>query len=106
MDLIRKWASWFGLGKGKVDDAQPEEPSSSLQHDALLGERLAQVGIDQDYLGDAEPDLLKTLKEACADCPCPEKCGRDLAEGNWEVGQANYCPNADKIDRLIVAKPR
>lgn len=77
-----------------------------MKQEDLLGERLKHAGVDQDYIQDTNPELIQALEQMCTSCPNPEQCRRDLETGNWEAGQANYCPNADKIDRLIVEKPR
>ncbi len=103
--IIRKLRALFDPQRSADESTQPSNQSQDLEREDLLGERLTQVGVDEEYLHETDPELFQALKSACKQCADPEQCMRDLAAGNWEAGQASYCPNADKIDQLIVGKP-
>lgn len=105
ISLIRKFRELFNPPKTADEGKLPSEPSLGQEREDLLNERLAQAGVDAEYIHDVDPELFHALRSACKQCSDPDKCMRDLAAGNWEAGQANYCPNADKIDQLIVGKP-
>lgn len=70
----------------------------------LMEWRLSQANLDLEYLEAAKGALVLRMRRRCATCPTPERCERDLQNGDWEAGQNHYCPNAAVIDDFILGR--
>lgn len=68
----------------------------------LLPQRLAALGLDVNYIREAEPALYRDMQRVCLGCSRRGKCARDLWRGDVEAGMRDYCPNAATIDPLIL----
>jgi hypothetical protein len=91
-----------------VANITSENPAKSLcKSSALLTRRLHLLGIDSEYVRNAEPDLYTDLARACASCRVFRQCARDLACGDVQSGMSTYCPNGPSIDlfTLGLTKP-
>jgi hypothetical protein len=68
----------------------------------LMPQRLEQLYLDPAYVKLAHPAAFRDLERVCSCCTAPERCARDLANGDVEAGMRDYCLNAPTIDALIV----
>ena len=72
--------------------------------DLLLYHRLAQAGIDPDFVAKFEPALMEDMAQSCGHCGYTGRCARDLNEDDGNDQVAGYCPNTPKIDDLVIKK--
>ena len=68
----------------------------------LLPQRLELLGIDAQYVRQAMPTTFRDLARVCAACQASHRCRRDLARGDVQAGQVNYCLNGLTIDVLTL----
>jgi hypothetical protein len=68
----------------------------------LLPQRLELLGIDAEYVRQAMPTTFRDLARVCAACQASRRCRRDLARGDVQAGQVNYCLNGLTIDVLTL----
>jgi len=68
----------------------------------LLPQRLELLGIDAEYVRQAMPTTFRELARVCAACRASRRCRRDLARGDVQAGQVNYCLNGLTIDVLTL----
>ena len=68
----------------------------------LLPQRLAQLGLDPEFVRRAEPAMYEDLTRICALCAAWRRCRHDLARGDVQAGMGDYCPNTPAIDALTV----
>lgn len=83
----------------REDETGPEHRASRL-----MESRLSQANLDLEYLEAAKAELVSRMRQACKNCPSPERCAQDLENSDWEAGQEHYCPNANTIDELILGR--
>jgi hypothetical protein len=96
---VRDWLAAIIPGALRVV-SERSAPQDRIR-DELVNDRLAQAGVDIDYVREAEPAIYDELQNVCRTCPYTEKCARQLLQGNWEAGLSKYCPNAGAIDEYI-----
>lgn len=96
--ILQQLVTFMRVGKAQ------STPQDGIR-DELALDRLAKSGMDIDYIREAEPALYRELQDVCRTCPHPEKCTRELLQGNWDTGLSEYCPNAAAIDEFIAGYP-
>jgi hypothetical protein len=68
----------------------------------LMPQRLQQLGLDPEFVRNAEPETYRDLARVCATCTAWRRCKRDLARDDVQAGMEAYCLNSATIDRLTV----
>jgi len=68
----------------------------------LMPERLRQLGLDPQFVKQAQAATYRDLERVCASCQAWRRCSRDLADGNVQAGMGSYCLNASTLDALMV----
>jgi hypothetical protein len=98
---LHRIAQDVGLSEVALRSLSPSHPGPS----ELMPQRLEQLGLDPAYLKHARTATYRDMERVCATCKTWRRCGRDLAQGNVQVGMDSYCLNAATIDALIVDRP-
>jgi hypothetical protein len=98
---LHRIAQDVGLSDIDLQSLSPSHPGPS----ELMPRRLEQLGLDPAYLKHARIATYRDMERVCATCKAWRRCGRDLAQGNVQVGMGSYCLNAATIDALIVERP-
>jgi hypothetical protein len=68
----------------------------------LMPQRLRQLGLDPEFVREAEPETYRDLARVCATCTAWRRCKRDLARDDAQAGMEVYCLNSATIDRLTL----
>lgn len=87
-----------GLSVNELTSLKIQNPGASI----LMPERLTAMGVDAAYVRAAEPAVYRDLERVCGRCQSWQQCEHDLALGDVESGQCDYCANAGTIDALAV----
>jgi hypothetical protein len=99
---VRRIASDMGLTESELRCACRDQTGTP----DLLLQRLQLLGIDPEYVKQAEPATFRDLSRVCASCEASRRCARDLARGDVEAGMTSYCFNSPTLDALMVSVDR
>lgn len=94
--LLAETARDLNISPQELERRRVENPRAA----ELMPARLAASGIDPGYVRAAEPAVYRDLERTCSHCGSAKRCAHDLAAGDIESGQRDYCLNAGTIDAL------
>lgn len=80
--------------------------ASDSRRETLVPARLAAAGLDEAFVRQTLPRLFDALETSCSRCGETSRCMRDLEHADATARLSSYCPNAEVVDRLIVATSR
>ncbi len=65
-----------------------------------LPKLLTVLGIDEKFLSQTQPQVLRDMERVCSSCQKKHQCDRDLSAGTSAQHYEEYCLNAPTIDAL------
>jgi hypothetical protein len=97
---VERVAHDIGLGAADLRTLAGKWPGSA----ELLGQRLAQLKLDENDIRNKEPQVLRDLQRVCTVCASKGRCAHDLVNAPADPGWQEYCPNAPTIAALIAER--
>jgi hypothetical protein len=70
----------------------------------LLGQRMAQLKLEQSDIRLSEPQVLRDLQRVCTVCASKGRCAHDLIDAPSDPAWQEYCPNAPTLAALIAER--
>jgi hypothetical protein len=91
-----------GVTSPSLDDVSPSGPR--VGPDLLMPRRAEAHGLDPAYIANAQPELYRTLEEACGRCGNVTRCAHDLSQDDADTRLNAYCANTAALDQLLLRK--
>jgi hypothetical protein len=121
--VLSRWRAWWGY-RSELDTMPPDD-IARLAHDLgvtapqlrdlsargpdachLLHERMRALGLTKADVERTAPRLMRDLERTCSCCTDKGVCERDLAARPDSPAWGGYCPNAESLTAVKVAKDR
>jgi hypothetical protein len=121
--VLARWRTWLRC-RSELDTMPPEELAHLARDLAMSGpelkalaargpdashllyERMHVLGVTKDDVEQVAPGLMRDLERTCTCCADKATCKRDLTAWPENTCWGGYCPNAEALTAVRIAKER